>query len=64
MSKELKRFFGRIGSYMIVYIIMIVLVDTEIYTFRNIIFLALSYIVVDVTIILIRLDRKDDNNKD
>ena len=56
MSKAAKRAWGRIGSYMIVYITMVICVETGLYTTVNMMLLALSYIVVDVTIILIRLD--------
>jgi len=63
MNKEVKRALGKIGSYMIVYITMLICVESEFYTFQNMILLALSYIVVDVTMILIKLDvRKNDND--
>lgn len=56
-SEVMKKFWGKVGAYLIVYFIAITLVGLEIYTQQNIVLLMLSYIVVDVTIILIKLEK-------
>ena len=57
-DEVIKKFLGRIGAYLIVYFTATTLVGLEIYTPQNIVLLMLSYIVVDVTLILIRIGDK------
>jgi hypothetical protein len=50
-----KKVFHRVGAYCIVYIVALIYV--EISSFERMVMLGLTYIVVDVTLILIKLEK-------